>query len=154
MRALDRAIARRNLDKKLNTLRNLEIVRPQRGWIKAIREALGMTTTQLGERMGVSQSTALGFEKGEFSKRITLETLERAANALECRLVYAFVPRAPLDEIVEERARALATKRLRTTSHSMTLEDQRVDEKDEQEQLERLVRTLIEKAGSQLWKRE
>lgn len=155
MRAQDRAMARRNLDKKLNSLRNSDfLVRPPRGWIKAIREALGMTTTQLGERMGVSQSTALGFEKGELSKRITLETLERAAHALECRLLYAFVPRAPLEEIVEERARILAAKRLRTTSHSMALEDQRVAEKDEQEQWGRLVRTLIEKAGSQLWEPE
>ena len=110
-----------------------------------------MTTTQLGKRMGVSQSTALGFERGEVGKSITLETLERAARALECDLVYALVPRAPLEEIVEKRARVLATKRLRMTSHSMVLEGQRVEEKDEQEQLERLVRTMVEKAGSQLW---
>ena len=110
-----------------------------------------MTTTQLGKRMGVSQSTALGFERGEVGKSITLETLERAARALECDLVYALVPRAPLEEIVEKRARVLATKRLRMTSHSMALEGQRVEEKDEQEQLERLVRTMVEKAGSQLW---
>ena len=155
MRAHDRAMARKNLDKKLNSLRNSEaLARPQRGWIRAIREALGMTTTQLGKRMGVSQSTALGFEKGEVGKRITLQTLERAANALDCRLVYAFVPRKPLEEIVEERARTRAKKHMWAASHSMALENQRVDRKDEQDQLERLVRTLIDKSGSRLWEPE
>ena len=70
------------LDKRLNRLRNSDTLsRPPRGWIKAIREALGMTTTQFGRRLGVSQSTALGFETSEMRKGIALETLERAARA-------------------------------------------------------------------------
>ena len=90
MRAQERASARKQLDKRLNGLRNSDALsRPPRGWIKAIREALGMTTTQFGKRLGVSQPTALGFEKSEVSKGISLETLERAAHALDCRLVYA-----------------------------------------------------------------
>jgi predicted DNA-binding mobile mystery protein A len=113
-----------------------------------------MTTTQLGRRMAVSQSTATEFENGEVSQTITLETLARAANALECRLVYAFVPRRPLEDIVAERARALATKHLRATSHSMALEGQRVHEQAAQDQLERLVRSLVEKSGSNLWEPE
>jgi predicted DNA-binding mobile mystery protein A len=152
MRAQDRATARRNLDKKLNLLRNSEIsARPSRGWIKAVREALGMTTTQLGRRMEVNQSTIIGFEKAEHSKGITLETLERAAAAMGCRLVYALVPRESLDEIVEKRARALAKKHLRATSHSMALEDQSIEDSQEIDQLERLTRKLMEKSGSELW---
>jgi hypothetical protein len=54
-------------------------------------------------------------------KGISLETPERAANAMDCRLVYALVPHEPLDEIVDKRARALARKHLRATSHSMAL---------------------------------
>lgn len=155
MRAQDRASARKNLDKRLNFLRNSEaLARPSRGWIRAIREALGMTTTQLGKRMGVNQSTALGFETAEMSKGTTLETLERAANALDCRLVYALVPRKSLEALVEDRARNLAKKHMRATSHSMALEDQRVDDDDEREQLERLVRKLIEQSGSALWAEE
>ena len=152
MRAQDRATARRNLDNKLNLLRNSEATaRPSRGWIKAIREALGMTTMQLGRRMEVNQSTVTGFEKTEQGKGITLETLERAANAMDCRLVYAFVPREPLDKIVEKRARALAKKHLRAASHSMALEDQSIEDSQEHDQLERLTRKLMEKSGSELW---
>jgi predicted DNA-binding mobile mystery protein A len=110
-----------------------------------------MTTTQFGKRLGVSQSTALGFEKSEVSKGITLETLERAARALDCRLVYALVPSKPLELLVEDQARELAKKRLRATSHSMALEDQRVDEADERDHLERLVQKLLNQPGSALW---
>ena len=152
MRAQERASARKQLDKRLNTLRNSDALsRPPRGWIKAIRDALGMTTTQFGKRLGVSQSTALGFEKSEVSKGITLETLERAARALDCRLVYALVPSKPLELLVEGQARELAKKRLRATSHSMALEDQRVDEADERDHLERLVQKLLNQPGSALW---
>jgi len=155
MRSQERASARKQLDKRLNRLRNSDTLsRPPRGWIKAIREALGMTTTQLGRRLGVSQSTALGFEKSEVSKGIALETLERAAHALDCRLVYALVPRKPLESLVEDRARELAKKRLRAISHSMALENQRVDDIDEQEHLETLVQKLLNRPGSALWEDE
>lgn len=155
MRAQERVSARKQLDKRLNALRKTDVLlRPPRGWIKAIRESLGMTTTQFGKRLGVSQSTALGFEKSEVSKGVTLETLERAARALDCRLVYALVPRGSLDSLVEDRARDLAKKQLRATSHSMALEDQRVDEADEQEHLDRLVQKLLNQPGSALWEDE
>ena len=155
MRAHERAMARKKLDKRLNLLKNVGLMaRPPRGWIKAIREALGMTTAQLAKRLGVSQPRVLAIEKAEVSGSIKMESVERAARALDCRLVYALVPRKPLESLVEDRARELAKKRLRATSHSMALEDQRVDETDEQEHLERLVQKLLNQPGSALWEGE
>jgi predicted DNA-binding mobile mystery protein A len=155
MRAEDRATARRQLDKRLNSLRNSEsLTRPSRGWVRAIREALGITTAQLARRIGVSQPRAVAIEKGEADGSITLDSLERAAHALDCRLVYALVPRDPLDEIVRARAQRLALKRLESTRHSMSLEGQDVDETDEQEQLKRMVTRLLDKAGSELWEED
>jgi hydroxypyruvate isomerase len=130
MRADARASARRNLDKRLTLLPNKDaLARPPGGWVRAIREALGMTTAQT----------------------ITLDTLERAARALDCTLVYALVPRKPLETVVQERARERALERLRTISHSMALEDQRVAEEDERGQLEQLAQKLIDGPGSALW---
>ena len=155
MRAQERAMARKQLDKRLNILHKADkLARPPRGWIKAIREALGMTTAQLAKRLGVSQPRVLGIEKAEVSGSIKLESLERAARALDCRLVYALVPRKPLESLVENQARQIAKKRLRATSHSMALEDQRVDEADEQEHLERLIQKLLNQPGSAIWKGE
>jgi len=155
MRAQERITARKQLDKRLNVLRNTDILtRPDRGWVKAIREAVGMTTTQLGKRLGISQPGVVGIEKAEASKRITLESLERAAQALDCRLVYALVPRKPLEKLVEDRASEVAMKHLRAISHSMALEDQRVDEADEQEHFKMLVQQLLVQPGSALWEDE
>lgn len=155
MRALDRAAARKNLDKRLYPLMNVDaFARPPRGWIRAIREALGMTTAQLAARLGIAQPSAVGLEKAEADKAITLQTLERAARALDCTLVYALVPREPLDTLVHERARGIAHERLRTISHSMALEDQRVGDADEQAQLERLAQKLIDGPGSALWNKK
>ncbi len=152
MRTKERAVARQQLDKRLNSLRNSDAFRrPSRGWIKAIREALGMTTAQLAKRIGVVQSRAVAIEQAEAKGAITLNSLEKAANALDCRLVYALVPRKPLEERVAERAEHLAKTRLKSTSHSMILEAQRVEAADEQEQLKYIIRKLIEKAGSELW---
>ena len=155
MRPQERTSARRQLDKRLNILRNMDsFARPSRGWIKAIREALGMTTAQLGDRIGVSQPRAVAIEKAEQTQTITLDSLERAARALDCELVYAFVPRKPLEDLAEERALKLALRRLARTRHSMALEDQAVASADEQEHLKRLVRQLLDKPGSTLWNEE
>ncbi len=152
MRPQERATARKHLDRKLNSLRNSDALsRPPRGWIKAIREALGMTTAQLGKRMGVSQPRAATVEKAEVSGSITLGSLERAARALDCQLVYALVPRESLDALVNARARTLAKQRLDAISHSMALEDQRVSEDDERLQLERMIEKLLHAPGSKLW---
>ena len=152
MRKQDREAARRQLDKRLSSLLNAEVfTRPPRGWVKAIREALGMTTAQLAKRLGVSQPRVVGIEQAEAKGAITLDSLERAAHALDCQLVYALVPRKPLDALIEARATRLATTRLDSTRHTMALEAQTVDARDEDEQRKRLIRQLIEQAGSELW---
>ncbi len=155
MSTQERASARRNLDKRLNSLRNKDqLARPPRGWIRAIREALGMTTAQLGQRIGVSQPRAVAIEQAEKTGAITLDSLERAARALDCDLIYALVPRKPLEELTQDRALALARRRLARTRHTMALEDQSVAAEDEGEQVKRLARDLLEKPGSALWKDE
>ncbi len=65
-----------------------KLARPHRGWVKAIREALGMTTAQFAQRMGVSQPRTTELEQAEIEDKITLGTLRRAAEAMNCTLVY------------------------------------------------------------------
>jgi predicted DNA-binding mobile mystery protein A len=152
MRSEDRALARKQLDKRLDFLRGSDaLTRPPRGWIKAIREALGMTTAQLGVRMGVSQPRVVEIEKAEAASALTLDTLERAARAMDCKLVYAFVPRKPLGSLIEDRARMIAKERLAVTGHTMALEAQSVSDEDGKEQLEQVARQIAEKPGSSLW---
>jgi predicted DNA-binding mobile mystery protein A len=113
---------------------------PVRGWIKAIREALGMSTAQLAQRLGVKQPTVTAFEQSELRGTIELATLRRVAAALDCTLVYALVPNKPLESIVRERARAYARRRLEPIEHSMLLEDQRVAPQKTEAALDEIVR--------------
>ncbi|MEQ8693158.1 MAG: mobile mystery protein A [Pseudomonadales bacterium] len=152
MKSNDRILARRQLDKRLDTLRqSTDLAQPPRGWIRAIREALGMTTQQLGNRLGVSQPRITHMEQAETSGSIKLETLQRAANALECELVYAFVPRQSLQEMMRSRATKQAQSILDATAHSMTLEDQLPDAETQEILLQELIAELTDRAGSSLW---
>ncbi len=152
MRSSERATARKQLDKRLQTLRQLEsFARPPRGWVKAIREALGMTSAQLGKRLSVSQPRVLAIEKAEVNGSITLDSLEQAAHALDCQLVYALVPRHSLEAAIEQQAVELAARKIKSTTHSMALEAQSVGAAAQQEQLMMLRKKLIEKSGSELW---
>jgi predicted DNA-binding mobile mystery protein A len=101
--------------------------RPQRGWIRAIREATGVTVQEMAKRIRKAPSSVIYFEKSEASDRITLGKLRAAADALGCRLVYAFVPKSgTIQELAEERARAQASENVRAVEHTMALEDQAV----------------------------
>ncbi|NRR31881.1 mobile mystery protein A [Oxalobacteraceae bacterium] len=98
--------------------------RPDTGWINAIRKALGMTTRQLAERMGVAQSTVVALEQSEADDKINLQSLLRAAEALDCELRYALVPRQSLEAKVEQQAEYVARKAVNRVTHTMRLEAQ------------------------------
>lgn len=109
-----------------------EIPRPPKGWIRAIREALGVTSSEIATRMGTSRQLPLQLEKSEAADRITLKSLRAAADALECDLVYALVPRArTLAETARARTLAEARKLVARVEHSMALEDQAVGHLEE-----------------------
>jgi len=100
------AHARRYFDARLDRLRlAAEEPPPHKGWIRAIRDALGMSSSELAARMGVGQPTMSGLERGEVLGTIKLGTLRRAAAALDCDLVYYLAPRTTLEEAALARAR-------------------------------------------------
>lgn len=113
---------------------------PVRGWIKAIRDALGMTTAQLAKRMGIRQPSVVALEQSEARGTIELATLRRVAEALDCTLVYALIPNQPLDTTIRERARAFSRRQWRPVEHSMLLENQQVKRKDNEAELEDIIR--------------
>src|SRR5271167_4387486 len=103
------AQSRAHLDERFQELGPVKrYTSPVRGWIKAIREALGMSTAQLAKRLGVRQPSVVAIEQSEAKGTIELATLRRVAEALGCTLVYAFVPNKPLETMVRERARRFA----------------------------------------------
>lgn len=143
---------RKSLDEKLSTFQEAKKdLRPKSGWVKAIREAIGMTTTQLAERMGIQQSGVTLLEKRELSQTVTLETLQRAAQAMNCELIYALVPRESLEEIVNTQARNSAKQILARTVHTMKLELQSAGSAETLLHEEELAAEIKNKLDSRLW---
>ena len=135
------AESRSHLDERFQELGPVtRYASPVRGWIKAIRGALGMSTAQLAKRLRVKQPSVVALEQSEAKGAIELATLRRVAEALDCTLVYALIPNQPLEAMVRDRARTFARRRLEPVEHSMLLEDQKVTAKDAEARLDEIVR--------------
>jgi predicted DNA-binding mobile mystery protein A len=142
----------RHLDRRFANLQELrDAARPPKGWVRAIRDALGMTTAQLGRRLGVSQPRVVEIEQGEVSGSLTLHTLQRAAEALGCRLVYTLIPERPLEETVRQRAEQLAQEKLTAVEQTMRLEDQSVNDKAAINEMLRQFTEVLLKHPARLW---
>lgn len=110
-----------------------------------------MTTYQLARRLNVNQSRVVKMESAAVDRSITLKTLERAAEALECHLVFALVPKHSLEATIREQAEYVAKQQLRYLSHSMELEDQAVDASTIDEEVQALTQVLLEGSEKKLW---
>lgn len=136
-------MARQHLDKRFDRLRRADdFARPPRGWLRAIREALGMTAAQFARRLNVSQPRIPALEQAEIDGTVTLATLRRAAEALDCAFVYALVPRQPLETLLMERAHAVASEKLARIDHTMRLENQAVSSEELAREHKRLALNL------------
>lgn len=150
------SIGRRHLDDRLGSASEQagrsvvnRLARPQKGWIKAIREAIGMSSAQLARRTGVAQQVLYKIELSEAAGTIKLETLERVAAALNCRLVYALIPNEPLEEMVRKRVLDVADQQLGAVEHTMRLENQAID--DDHARLRQLDALMSEIDFRRLW---
>lgn len=124
---------------------------PKDGWLKVIRQALGMTTYQLAKRLNRSQSNIAAMERREKMKTISLESLELAAKAMHCRLFYCLIPEKPLENLREEQARLIAKKRLQAIGHSMELEQQGLTPTQKKHQEQELIQELLQENSKDLW---
>jgi predicted DNA-binding mobile mystery protein A len=142
----------RQLSKRFEELRPLtRMARPSRGWIRAIRNALGMTTGQLAKRLKVQQPRIIELEKAEATGNISVKSLERAAEAMGCRFVYALVPIKPLTQTIQDKARQIAQQKLASVDQTMRLEAQNVDDKaSRKEALQQIIDELLRRPA-RLW---
>lgn len=142
--------ARQRLDERLASAKPTDRLRPPpRGWIRAIRDGLGMSGAQLGRRMSVTPQTIDALERSEAAGTIQLQNMQKAAEALGCQLVYAIVPDTSLEEMVRDRARSIAIKALRRVSQTMKLEDQDTTSSDLEARIADYVRDHI--SDRDLW---
>lgn len=137
MKDQTRQRARQRLDERLLLLKPEERFKvPPKGWTRAIRDALGMTGVQFAERLGIRPQSVEALERSEANGSIQLKTLRRAAEALDCTLVYALVPNTSLEGAVRDRARKIALRDLGRVAHTMKLEAQGTGDADLEAQID------------------
>lgn len=114
------------IDRSLEPFAGTQAVsRPQRGWLRSVREALGISMREVARKMRKTPQTVASLEKSEAADRITLQTLRHYAQAMNCELVYAVVPKsASLKQLSEKIARQTVEKDVRAVEHTMALEGQ------------------------------
>jgi len=125
--------------------------RPSTGWSRAIRESLGMPAAALATRLKMSDAGVRKLEAAEAHQVISLTSLQKLADALDCELQYALVPREPLETRLKQQALKMAQKQLRPVSHSMSLEDQAVSGSLRDVQHELLAKELLDGSWRALW---
>ena len=145
-------LIREQLDTTLKGFSEIEGINPPgKGWIRAIRDALGISTRQLGDRLQVSKSRITRIEQDEAGGNTTLKTMRRMADALDCVFVYGFVPRKTLEDTLRTQAVHVAKKRMSRVAHTMTLEDQGLSESEQKKAFETAVDELIRTMPKSLW---
>ena len=148
-------LRREQLDRALSSPMTLKhLIQPKRGWIREVREALGLTARQLASRMGVSQPTVANLEQSEARGSVTLASLKRAAEAMDCRLTYAFVPRTSFEDVLQKRATEVAARLLARVDHTMSLEAQSVDGEFRARRVRELADELVRTLSRELWEED
>ena len=128
-----------------------DIPPPKKGWIRAIRDALGMSGRQLGQRMGVSKMWVADMERLEANGATSLKTLRRAAEAMDCVLVYVMVPKTTLKDTLLNQARQKVRQDLERAAHTMALEDQALAKDEAAKATETAAASLLHKLPKTFW---
>lgn len=145
-------LRRRQLDKQLLPLQSFaRTPRPRKGWIREVRDALGMSARQLALRVGVAQPSIAKLERSEEAETISLQSLRKVAEAMDCTLVYAFVPNHSLDTTLNRQAEHRAAELLQRVEHTMRLEAQGRPTEERRREQHELAQEMVRTLSRELW---
>ncbi len=152
MNAKQLKLARQQLDATLKRFKPIaELAPPLKGWVRAIRDALGMTGKQLAVRLNTNKQRISRIEQDEKLGKVTINTLRNVAEALDCTFVYGFVPRNSLEQTVRGQAELPAKKRMARSNQTMRLEKQELSKKEKDKALKDLIADITDSMPSSLW---
>jgi len=140
---LDRKFKRKVL------MRDIEV--PREGWIKEIRSAFKLTYAQLAKKLSITPSAIKKFETNEINGKINLKSLNKIADAMNCKLIYALVPHESLEKIIDDRIDYVAVNMISHIDYSMMLEKQSLNGKILKEQMDNLKSKLKNNFSSKIW---
>ena len=135
-----------------DVLHNVQVPsQPRGGWLSTLRQALGMTKTQLADRLGIARTGVNRLESNEVKGTITIASLVNAAKALGCDLQYVLVPRKPLKKMVAEQALRRAREKLGRINQSQALEASAMDSQSLSRAVNDLAREMEVMRPADLW---
>jgi predicted DNA-binding mobile mystery protein A len=111
-----------------------------------------MSAAQLAKRLGVSQAAVTSMEQNEVAENISLKTLNKAAEALDCRLIYALIPKDSLENTVRNQANRKISAQTKNIFQSMGLEQQSTNKDERDRMINELIDDLVKRGGRELWK--
>ena len=127
---------------------------PAGGWLRTVRQALGMSGSQLARRLGVTRGRISQAEAAEQTGGVTLKTMKSMAEAMNCRFVYAIVPAKEVGLVIKERALKKAKQRVQAATVQMALEAQALAQEKLDIEIERIARELADTMPADLWNDE
>ncbi len=145
---------RKILDERLASIANIKNhSAPKSGWLRVIRESLGLSSELLSRRLGVAASYILKLEKREQSGTASLATLAKAAEAMDCKLVYFIVPaqESSLEAIIDKRCLLRAKALQKAVDHTMSLENQSTSGNHQEIQIKELAQDLKNNLDPKIW---
>ena len=124
-------------------------IKPDNGWVNAIRVSIKMSLRQLGERLDITPQGVRDLEKREKEGAITINTLKEVGRVLDMDLVYGFISRHnSLEEMIEERAREIAEE---VVLKAIKLDNQKNSENDVKKAIQQKTYEISSKMPSNLW---
>ena len=145
-------LRRRQLDRFYNELKKLNLKRPKKGWVNEVRNALGMSLEDLGKRLGTIKQRVQAIEKSELEGRVTVESLQKAAEAMGCEFIYFIVPKDSLEGVIEAQAESVARSMLSQVDKTMKLEKQGLESSEQRKAIEDMKKKILTKNLNKLWK--
>jgi len=124
---------------------------PREGWLATVRKALGMSVLQLAQRRGVTRNQIAKLERTEPQGSVTLGTMQKMAEAMDCRFVYAIVPSDDIETLIDKQACKKALKLVSNAGQHMALEAQSLSNEQMGFEVERLAQELKEKPPTNFW---
>ena len=145
-------LRRSQLDRSFMDLKTLNLRTPKKGWIKEVRESLGMSMKDLAERLGTIKQRIERIEKDEVAAKVTLETMRKTAEAMNCDFIYFVVPKNSLEETLKDQALKTAQKILKQVGKTMALEAQSTSNLSQKKMIENLAQEMLSKDDRKIWK--
>ena len=141
------------LNEKMDQLNGMQhVIVPPIGWIKAIRNGIGMSMEQLGKKLSITKQGVMDIEKREMEGAITIKAMQEIAKAMDTKFVYGFVPNAgSLEQMIETRALEIAKTIVLRTSTTMKLEDQVNSKERIEKAIKERAKEIINKTPKILW---